>query len=137
MTTMKQVLDGANSIRAIANHPNMPVDEKLAAIKNAIEVLRNDIQDVASTHYENYSTTDDSNVDPSQIDEVYEALKTADIADLKAYYTVQTFERIAEATARAELAKILISIAVNNNTTVPATWQQIANSGGIIVKEAL
>lgn len=133
--TMKQVLDGANDIRTIANHPNMSNDEKVAAIKVAIEELRNDIRDLAKEHYDNYLPVEDAPVDEQQIDDVYEKLKDDDISNLKAYYSVQVFEQIPEASARSELANILIRIARNQNSTVPSTWQKIANSGGMIAKE--
>lgn len=135
--TMRQVLDGIESVRTLVNHPNLSSDEKITALKTLVESVRNDIQDLAETVYDNYVDVgeDDQNsvAIQKQVDTLYESLKKQEFTDLVFFYKRSVFEnQIDHSVARYGLAKALLRIAADLDKTPPKIWVDISNCAGNI-----
>jgi hypothetical protein len=131
--SMKKLLDGIDGLRTVVNHPNLSAEEKVAAMKTAIEVLRNDIQDVADHYYDNCVVDEkEGTVSDDQVESLYQNLKEKEFNDLVFFYKKGTFAEIKESSARAALASILLRIASEQNKQPPAIWSLLATSAGVI-----
>lgn len=131
----KQVLDGINTLRDTINHPNLSDAEKIAVLKNSVEEVRNDIQDLVSDIFENFAP--EVSVDPTadEEDEAYEALNKKEVNELIFFYKKSVFASIQSGKARLALARILIRIAQEKEVDAPALWLSIAASAGEIDEE--
>lgn len=131
----KQVLDGINALRDLINHPNLSDAEKIATLKNAVEPVRNDIQDLVSDIFADFAPTPVQEVTLDEETAAYEQLSKRDINELIFFYKKSVFLQIESAPARAALAKILVQIAKEKEASAPALWVNIAASAGEINEE--
>lgn len=131
----KQVLDGINALRDLINHPNLSDAEKIAALKNAVEPVRNDIQDLVSTIFENFAPEISAPATEAEESDAYDELNKREVTELIFFYKKSVFLTIESSAARASLAKILLRIAKEKEVNAPALWVNIAASAGEINEE--
>lgn len=131
----KQVLDGINALRDLINHPNLSDAEKIAALKNAVEPIRNDIQDLVSAIFEDFAPAVSAPATEAEETAAYEQLSKRDVNDLIFFYKKSVFLTVEGSSARASLAKILLRIAKEKEVDAPALWVNVAASAGEINEE--
>lgn len=131
----KQVLDGINTIRDLVNHPNLSDAEKVATLKNAVEEVRNNVQDLVTEIYADFVPEIQKDATADEEESAYEVLKLKDVNDLLFFYKRSVFVQIPSAPARLALARILLRIMRDKEMKAPALWESIAASAGEINEE--
>jgi hypothetical protein len=131
----KQVLDGINTIRDIVNHPNMSAEEKIQTLKNTVEGVRNDIQDLTDQIFANYAQQAPDAATDNEVEAVYQQLVKQEITDLLFFYKRSVFASLKSGQARAALAGVLIRIAKEKETAPSTLWLNIAASAGEMNEE--